>query len=217
MRQRNTDRNRHGIPLHGGDKPRCIWPDCQRPWGIYEDTRMCSNHSRMISEIVNRHQREVDAIRQERIRQAMQREDFQKLDEWADRQTGRKSAVRKRKRSGPTIYYLQVVSHIKIGWTADLEKRMRDYPPNSQLLATEPGERSEEQRLHKMFAAHRTHGGEWYAPVPSILHHIDLVRKKHGMPPEAVVGAQPVTIPEPRPKQVTYPRGWSGGGKTSAA
>lgn len=107
-----------------------------------------------------------------------------------------------------TVYYVQVGAHIKIGWASDLTKRMRAYPPNSQLLAAEPGTRQDEARMHRRFAAHRTHGREWYAPVPSILHHIEQVKAKHQQPEDVVFGAQPVTIPEPRgPQYSAQPRG----------
>lgn len=100
-----------------------------------------------------------------------------------------------------TVYYVQVGAHIKIGWTRDLDKRMRAYPPNSQLLAAQPGTRQDETKMHRRFAAHRTHGREWYAPVPSILHHIEQVKSGHQQPDGVTFGAQPVTIPEPRERQ----------------
>jgi len=100
-----------------------------------------------------------------------------------------------------TIYYVQSGGHIKIGWTSDLTKRMRQYPPNCQLLANHPGTRADEHRLHKRFAAHRSHGREWYPLVPVILHHIDMMKTKHGAPDAVAFGAQPVTIPQHRGPQ----------------
>jgi hypothetical protein len=99
------------------------------------------------------------------------------------------------------VYYLRVGGYIKIGWTSDLEKRMRSYAPDTVLLATEPGTRKDEQKRHRMFAVHRTHGREWYAMVPALMHHIDRVVKEHGMPEEVTFAAKPVTVPTPRPKQ----------------
>jgi len=105
------------------------------------------------------------------------------------------------------VYYVEVSGRIKIGWTSSLEKRMRAYPPNSRLLAVEPGTRKDEQRLHRMFATYRTHGREWYAPVPSLLHHIEAVKAEHGEPVDVAFGAQPVTIPQRRETQTVKPRG----------
>lgn len=109
-----------------------------------------------------------------------------------------------------TVYYLRVGSYIKIGWSANLEKRMRSYPPDTILLATEPGTRKDEHRRHKMFAAHRTHGREWYAMVPSLMHHIEQTAARHGQPDPVVFAAQPVTIPQPRPVEPIRPAGWRG-------
>ena len=99
------------------------------------------------------------------------------------------------------IYYVKSDGLIKIGWTSNLAKRMRQYAPNSQLLATHPGTRTDEQRLHKRFAVHRSHGREWYPLAPVILHHIDMMKAKYGEPDTVAFGAQPVTIPQHRDPQ----------------
>jgi len=111
-----------------------------------------------------------------------------------------------------TVYFLQVGGHIKIGWTSDMAKRMRTYPPNAVLLATHPGERKDELRLHKMFAVHCSHGREWYPLVPVILDHIKRVIAEHGLPEEITFGAKPKTVPRPhssagQPHPKNYPLG----------
>ena len=113
----------------------------------------------------------------------------------------RADVARSTKGDNGTIYYVQSGGHIKIGWTSDLTKRMRQYPPNCQLLANHPGTRADEQRLHKRFAAHRSHGREWYPLAPVILHHIDMMKTKHGDPDAVAFGAQPVTVPQHRGPQ----------------
>jgi len=109
-----------------------------------------------------------------------------------------------------TIYFLRVGGYIKIGWTSDLAKRMRAYSPDTILLATHPGTRKDEHRLHKMFAAHRTHGREWYAMTPSIMHHIEQVASEHGTPDPVTFAARPVEIPQSRQVEAVTPRGWTG-------
>jgi hypothetical protein len=108
------------------------------------------------------------------------------------------------------VYFLRSGGYIKIGWTSDLSKRMRAYSPDSMLLATQPGTRKDEHRLHKMFAAHRTHGREWYAMTPSLMHHIEQVAVEHGTPDPVTFAARPVEIPQPRRTEPIRPRGWSG-------
>jgi hypothetical protein len=99
------------------------------------------------------------------------------------------------------VYFLQVGGHIKIGWTAQFEQRMRSYPPNSILLARHPGTRADEKQLHKRFAVHRSHGQEWYPLVPVLLDHIKRVVAQFGEPPSLTFGARPVEVPTPRPRQ----------------
>jgi hypothetical protein len=100
-----------------------------------------------------------------------------------------------------TVYYVRSGGFIKIGWTSSLQGRMKAYPPDSVLLATEPGTRADETRRHRQFAAHRTHGREWYAMTADLMRHIDRVKTDHGEPDTVAFAAQPVKVPQPRPKQ----------------
>lgn len=128
-----------------------------------------------------------------------------------DHKSGVEQPTAKPMRNLPgVVYYLRVGGYIKIGWTADLAKRMRAYAPDTILLATQPGTRKDEQRLHKIFAAHRTHGREWYAMTPSVMHHIEQVAAQHGTPDPVTFAARPVEVPQPRPVEQIKPRGWTG-------
>lgn len=62
------------------------------------------------------------------------------------------------------VYYMQVGELIKIGYTGHLRQRMAAYPPNSRLLATEPGNHVLEQRRHQQLAELLSHGNEWFRP-----------------------------------------------------
>lgn len=81
------------------------------------------------------------------------------------------------------VYYLRVGGYIKIGWTSDLERRMRGYSPDSTLLAVHPGTRKDERAVHRKFAHLKTHGREWFPLAPQITEHIDSVVAEHGAPP----------------------------------
>jgi hypothetical protein len=109
------------------------------------------------------------------------------------------------------VYYVEFSGVIKVGWASNLRGRLKDYLPVGHLLAVEPGTRKDEARVHKSLSAHRSHGNEWYAPTPSVRHHIEMVIAKHGQPPDLQVGANPVAIPQPRTKQYTQTRARSGG------
>lgn len=185
--------NKHGVPLRGGDPPRpqiCIWPACMDPVGNYRSTRMCDDHAQYVAQEFEAAQR-VPRTLSELLNDA--------------RPAQPESLPTPEPEPEPReeiIYYVQYAEHIKIGWTTNLERRLkRGFKPGGRLLAVHPGTRSDEAKLHKRFAAYRTHGNEWYAPMPSLLHHIELLKKEHGEPPDITVGPDPVGIPEPREKQ----------------
>lgn len=82
----------------------------------------------------------------------------------------------------PVVYYVQIDQHVKIGYSSNLRHRLKSYPLNRRLLATEPGdERTESVRLIE-FAEHRAMGREWFHPAPRLLAHINRLRKTAGAP-----------------------------------
>lgn len=70
------------------------------------------------------------------------------------------------------VYYALRDDLIKIGFTKQPRKRMRAL--RAELMAWEPGGRSEELRRHQQFASHRV-DGEWFEPAPDLLSHIELL------------------------------------------
>lgn len=76
------------------------------------------------------------------------------------------------------IYYLLVGDLIKIGYTADLEQRMKNYPPNSQLLAGHPGTIKTERQMHSKFFNHLAKGREWFAVHEELISHIEESRSR---------------------------------------
>lgn len=163
----------------------CCWPGC--PKASYEEAPLCSAHITVAHGI------------QVRIwdgSPAMYRASFV-VDHHEDL-----APLKAEPNPVPgVVYYVQVGAHVKIGWTADMANRMRKYPPNSALLAQHPGTRQDETRIHRRFAADRTHGREWYVPSASLTRHIDNVVNEHGKPDAPNFGAQPVQIPMPHRTQ----------------
>jgi hypothetical protein len=78
---------------------------------------------------------------------------------------------------GPWVYYLRVGDHIKIGYTVNLPSRLRQYPPNTRLLAYEPGDRTLERRRHRQFWHALRFGMEWFAPTVDLLVHIEQLNR----------------------------------------
>jgi hypothetical protein len=80
------------------------------------------------------------------------------------------------------IYYLLVGERIKIGYTVDVRRRLRAYPPDSPLLALHPGTKQTEHDMHVKFAGSKAAGREWFLDTPEIRAHIKQVIEQFGEP-----------------------------------
>lgn len=76
----------------------------------------------------------------------------------------------------PVVYYARVGNHIKIGYSSNLTRRMRGYPPDTEILATEPGTRELEKERHMEFNHQLRMGNEWFAPSLDLLMHIESLQ-----------------------------------------
>lgn len=78
------------------------------------------------------------------------------------------------------VYYVQVGDLIKIGTTSTLRNRLSHFPPDSVLLATEPGGHDVEAARHRQFASllydSDTSFREWFHAAPELLDHIAQLR-----------------------------------------
>lgn len=185
---------------HSGYHPRCVIPGCSRKAWITRRLLICGGHARgvldaMSPEVEFRAQRIVD----ERVRrlQAVADDQHRTIRQLRGELPPDPKPTRKPPAVEGVVYYLRSGGYIKIGWTSHLAKRMRAYAPDSILLATEPGTRSDEQHRHRMFAVHRTHGREWYAMVAPLTQHIERVKAQHGTPDPVAFAARPVEVPRP--------------------
>ena len=76
------------------------------------------------------------------------------------------------------VYFVQRSSDdaIKIGWTSDLERRVRELKRDEYcqciILAAVPGNKSDELRLHKEFARLAL-GDEWFESSYALIEHIN--------------------------------------------
>lgn len=104
-------------------------------------------------------------------------------DEKRARQHSQERVRKNSARSQPGwIYYLSIDGLIKIGYTSNLENRMKAYPPNTQLLALHPGTKATEADLHQQFAESKARGREWFTPGTRIIEHIESVLERFGKP-----------------------------------
>lgn len=89
-----------------------------------------------------------------------------------DQCTATPKQLRQRKERDEVVYYLRIGESVKIGTTGDLAARLRSYPPQTVVLATEPGGRDVETRRITQFATDRIAGREWFEPSPKLMAHI---------------------------------------------
>lgn len=80
------------------------------------------------------------------------------------------------------VYYLQLGEHVKIGYTGNLRKRLKDYPLNRRLLAYEPGDGNVEGQRHFQFREYLAVGKEYFTPGPKLIEHLNQLRVKAGAP-----------------------------------
>ena len=80
------------------------------------------------------------------------------------------------------VYYMRIGALIKIGYTADVRKRMGGYPPETVLLAIEPGTYQTEADRLSQFSKDLEWGNEWFSPSKQLSEHVLAVRRDHGIP-----------------------------------
>lgn len=100
------------------------------------------------------------------------------------------------------VYYVLVDGHYKIGFTHDIAKRMRAYPPTASLLAQHRGSQADEAQVHRRFAAHRVAGREWFRTDAEITRHIDAVVAMHGRCVDPFVARRVKSEQEAQPAQL---------------
>lgn len=118
------------------------------------------------------------------------------------------------------VYFLRAgYGPIKIGWCSTpegvarrLKAAQHGHPSRLEIVATQPGPRTLEHRLHVRFRDHRLEG-EWFAPAPDLLDHIARLGSPQ-WPPAADIRATPAEPPSAGPPYwavVTSERAWTDG------
>lgn len=100
-------------------------------------------------------------------------------------ETARRTSVRALSADVGSVVYAARLSDgtIKIGYTADIYKRMAKLGGMSAILALKPGGLDEEQAIHRTLTEYRAHGHEYYHPVPEVLAVVNEMRMAYGMSP----------------------------------
>lgn len=144
----------------------CLWGMCEQDADraiVDAGGQYCRMHALLVWSIIDNEMREAgmstpNSRRQEEL----------KAQKAAER---KQAAEEKRTREG-YVYYLRVGSDYKIGFASNLERRLASYPPDTELLAVEPGTLQLETERHREFKHSLISGREWYRPNPALDHHI---------------------------------------------
>lgn len=151
----------------------CGVKDCNQPQ--FKGLPLCEDHAQDVwveigfhhmdvrkAYLAHQRQEDTEAIRKEAIRERLGVEEF----------------MATYKQAPGIIYYLKVEDQVKIGFTSDLDTRLKAYPPMAKLLATHPGTRETERQMHDKFAEHLAGRKEWFADHPELESHIAGVLKR---------------------------------------
>ena len=83
-------------------------------------------------------------------------------------------------RSSVVYFVRRADGAVKIGWTSDLERRLRELRKESRttitLLAAIPGDKPDELRLQKRFVEYAI-GDEWFTESPKIIAFVTSIRQ----------------------------------------
>jgi T5orf172 domain len=150
---------------------RCVWPHCGEPLDIARVGPLCVYHALLAHEAILQSEdvAVTDALDVQMQRRKAERERQQAL-------------ARERGRQPGWIYYLRTDGRLKIGYSGNVRRRMRQYPPDSVLLAVHPGTPDLETEMHRRFAGSRAAGREWFRETADLAEHITQVVAEYGDP-----------------------------------
>lgn len=153
---------------------RCTWQNCAE---VLRDARipLCYKHSQRVWAYVDHYESEAE---RELARKGLQ----SKLEVDAAAEAAgdaAEAAYRERYRGKKTepgdIYYLRMGDLVKIGFTTSLDRRLKEYPPNAELLTQHPGTLQLESEIHSKFRRYLALGREWFKRDPVLMRHIESV------------------------------------------
>lgn len=171
---------------------RCTVDKCVKK--IWEDSPLCKQHAydMWFKVELNKHVEEDERVHKQLkdraiMRQAELEYDSERIEQieqeileqsWRDEVIAQNSSMDLKTRPG-MVYYLQVGEHIKIGFSSNVDERIKSYPPYAKLLAQHPGTVDTERFMHNRFFNSLAHGREWFRPSPELTQHIEEVVTKY--------------------------------------
>lgn len=150
-----------GALMQGRMLDRCFWPGCKE-YGSTDRLRVCRKHTAII----------VNAYAD---------------SEWVINKVAEMRELGQPKPKPRTldghVYLLLSDNLVKIGWTSDLDRRLKEYSPGARILAVMPGTKKDEGRLHRKFGDLKTNRREWFTYHPRVMEEVERIIREHGDPP----------------------------------
>lgn len=156
------------IPRLQAERPTCEWRECGEP-RVNNDIPLCHEHVIRVWGYVE--DLEADGVKVVARKKMADVAEIQAAEEEQRQRWAEES------RKAGWVYYLRVGELIKIGYTNDIYRRVKQYPPNVKFLAFHPGTLGLEQEYHRNFAQSRAMGREWYHPTEEVMAQVRRARE----------------------------------------
>ena len=186
----STPTDRAIVDAHLEAMGTCIWPKCTNFKA--EDTHLCVTHVRKTHTFYDDNNVKTHTPgyikRQHQFKSAQTLKDFK--------------AGKKLEDLNQHIYIIKAGGLIKIGFSRNVRRRLRQYTPGTEVLAVAPGSPSIEKYLHRKFAHLLDSGREWFKDSEPIRTLVKELNDMYG-PPAADIEAGPAEWVSPQERQYT--------------
>lgn len=183
-RGRKENRKLKGLQRHTAAVTECAWPDCDKSTAkTFAENRLgvlCLDHAWSHYDAMNSFLVWDGTTDSSYVTSlvASLKERQVPLDAYTDEERAEFKAALEY----GWVYYLRVGDQVKIGFSSNVHQRLRSYPPGSELLAMEPGDKKLERRRHNEFGEWLVAGREWFQPSEELLQHTQDLVTLHGDP-----------------------------------
>lgn len=92
------------------------------------------------------------------------------------------------------IYFVRLNGLVKVGWSRDVDDRLRAYGPDVEVLVIYEGTRQDETNLHRQLRPVLARGREWYEDGKIIADFVAEAVAKHGQPEVFTNWTQPKQV-----------------------
>lgn len=183
------------------NRRRCMWFGCTTAY-LLPDINICANHAVRIKNRIE----ELDQQAIQRQMPAFKKRMDEQLDEQIERLKANKPQRDDFLEQAPEhwVYYVKNGDQIKIGFTTNLSQRLRQYPPNVEILGVEYGDEDLEKQRHEQFSAYLAYGREWFRDTQEIRDHITT------LPPMTHLNIKRMRRGQANQASRVQPRYWSG-------